>query len=140
MDTTRVGLATLAGLALLASCRIANLFDTPPTAALTVTPAPFADSSAAGAAPHVARLVIATVGRHGPELWNAYHAIDVTWLQFGDSSGITPGTLFFTLDPAGLDPGTYDDQIAIVPVDTALAWVHVRVQFKILPPPPPPPP
>src|SRR5260370_41149834 len=40
---------------------------------------------------------------------------------------------------AGLDPGTYDAQIAIAPVETALARVHVRVHFRIRPPPPPPP-
>ena len=125
------------------SCRVGSLFDAPPSKVIAVTPARVIDSAVAGESQRSSRLVISTASADAAPPWTARRVSNAAWLTIADSSGIAPDTLLFTLDPAGLAPGTYRDTIAIDPSDPAIARVRVPVELRIVaaePPPPPPPP
>src|SRR5882757_4311421 len=124
MPTSRVGLAALAGLAVLISCNVGSLFDVPPTKVIAVTPPQVVYSAVMGDTQHSATLAISSAKNAAPE-WIAHRVANAAWLTITDSAGTAPAEVAYTLDPGTLAPATYRDTIVIVPSDAGIAQVRV---------------
>ncbi|HLQ59074.1 MAG TPA: hypothetical protein VK113_06115, partial [Gemmatimonadales bacterium] len=136
MRTKQGRLASLAGVALVISCSVGQLFDAPPSKVINVTPARVVDSAPAGSgATRAAALVLSTARGNAPPPWTAHRAANAPWLTIGAAPNPAPppDTLRLTLDPTGLARGIYRDTIVIVPQDPSIARLHVPVELQILP-------
>ena len=137
MRTEQGRLAFLAGLALVIGCSVGSLFDAPPSKVIGVTPARVVDSAPAGSGTTRAAALVLSSARGDAPPWTAHRAANAPWLTIATDTGSAPDTLQLTLDPTGLDPGTYRDTIVIVPQDPSIARPRVPVELRILAAPPP---
>src|ERR1041384_6700241 len=128
MATTRAALA-LASLALVSSCALGKLLDSPPEKLLAVMPPQVVDSAAPGDASRVMTLVISAASQNALPEWTASHDTNAAWLTLGAPRGTVPDSFDIALDPP-LTPGTYRDTITIDPTDGS-ADVRVPVVLRI---------
>ena len=131
---TRQGiLASLSGLALIISCSVGKLFDSPPTQVIGVTPMRVVDSAPVGSTTsRAAALAISTTGGDQPRKWRAHRATNADWLFVSADTGSAPDTVELALDPTNLAPAIYRDTIVIVPDAQGAAQPHVPVELRIL--------
>src|SRR5882762_5653161 len=132
MRTKQGSLASLAGLALVISCRVASLLDAPPSKVIGVTPARLVDSAPAGSgATRAIALILSAAHGNAPPPWTAHRAANAPWLTIAADTS-APDTLHLALDPKGLERGIYRDTIVIVPQDQSIARLRVPVELRIL--------
>ncbi len=131
---TRQGiLASLSGLALIISCSVGKLFDSPPAQVIGVTPMRVVDSAPVGSTTsRAAALAISTTGGDQRRKWRAHRATNADWLFVSADTGSAPDTVELALDPTNLPPGIYRDTIVIVPDGQGAAQPHVPVELRIL--------
>jgi len=130
MFNTREKLALSAVLALVVGCRLGQLFETPHPPGLGVSPPRITESADSGSVE--VRTVTLTVSSPSRVVnWTAHSQNGSPWISLTDGAGDTPGTLRFTLDPSGLDPGTHQDAVILVPDDSTMPTARVPVELRI---------
>src|SRR5579859_484148 len=118
-------LFTIAGalVTLSAACRLDMLLDNKkvPRPVLSVQPTEVRDSARAGSSQvRHAKIAIMNRGTGGPTLtWSAKDQSD--WIHLDPSDGAVPDTLTISLDPDGLDPGTYQGDVTVSASDASAA-------------------
>src|SRR5437773_6762213 len=127
---------------LLATCKIDKLTkDPPPLAALSVAPGRVLDSAAVGSTALLVDSIALSSTGGGALSWSASVKSGGAWLDVTPKTGTTPARVHVHLNPAGLDPGVYQDTVVVsagqavgsparVPVDLVVAGIG--------PPPDPP--
>ncbi len=93
---------------------------------LTAMPATLSLSGTVGAGPVISAINIGTVGTPGAG-YSA--AVNVGWLSVSPTSGVTPGTVTVTANPAGLVAGSYSGSITLTA--QGYASVTVPVTFAV---------
>src|SRR2546430_1409117 len=127
---------------LLATCKIDKLTkDPPPLAALSVAPGRVLDSAAVGStAMHVDSIALTSSGA-GALAWSASVKVGGGWLDVTPKTGTTPARVHVHLNPAGLDPGVYQDTVVVSAGQAVGSPARVPVDFVVAgsgPPPGPP--
>jgi hypothetical protein len=132
VETTRERLVLSVVLACSFACRLDKLIDTPPPAGLGVAPSRVEESAPVGSGSGSIPLAVSSARPHAIS-WTAYRETGSAWLVLTDSTGVAPDTLWVTLDPTLLPPGTYRDAVVFVPDELGLARVRVPVELHIEP-------
>src|SRR3989440_11049339 len=127
---------------LLATCKIDKLTkDPPPLAALSVAPGRVLDGAAVGStAMHVDSSALTSSGA-GALAWSASVKVGGGWLDVTPKTGTTPARVHVHLNPAGLDPGVYQDTVVVSAGQAVGSPARVPVDFVVAgsgPPPGPP--
>src|SRR5436853_3256820 len=127
---------------LLATCKIDKLTkDPPPLAALAVAPGRVLDSAAVGStAMHVDSIALTSSGA-GALAWSASVKVGGGWLDVTPKTGTTPARVHVHLNPAGLDPGVYQDTVVVSAGQAVGSPARVAVELVVAgsgPPPDPP--
>jgi len=131
--TTREKLVLSAVLALAFACRLDKLLETPRPPGLGVAPSRVAESAPAGSGVVRPGALMVSSSPSRVVAWTAHTESGAAWLFLADDSGSTPDTLRFTLNTAGLTPGTYRETIVVVPQDSTASTVRVPVELRIDP-------
>src|SRR2546421_646651 len=124
---------------LLATCKIDKLTkDPPPLAALSVAPGRVLDSAAVGStAMHVDSIALTSSGA-GALAWSASVKVGGGWLDVTPKTGTTPARVHVHLNPAGLDPGVYQDTVVVSAGQAVGSPARVPVDFVVAGSGPPP--
>jgi pimeloyl-ACP methyl ester carboxylesterase len=103
------------------------------TSVLQVTPSSLAFTfTQGGGSPSPLSLAIANTGG-GTEAWSA--TTSQPWLVLGQSTGTAPSTLSVSVNPAGLNPGTYTAAITVTAVGASNSPQVVSVTLTVNPVP-----
>jgi len=139
-DLSRTAACALA--VLLATCKIDKLTNhPPPIPALSVAPGRVRDSAAVGSTAMLVDSIALSSSGAGALSWSASVKSGGGWLDVTPRTGTTPARVRVHLNPAGLDPGVYQDTVVVSAGQAVGSPAHVPVDLVVagIGPPPDPP-
>jgi len=116
------------------TCRVGDLTNAPPPLAkLALSPATLVDSAAVGSTlRHTWAVTISNAGQ-GVLAWTAQPADGSGWVGLSPVSGMAPGTVSITLDPARLGLAVYRDTVVVAAAEAANSPLRLPVEFHVNP-------